>query len=236
MDNKETLFLIQNITHQAINPMSGVIGALDNLIDGVVPEHKREQRLRRARSQLEYTVSLIRNLSYFAEYASGNTASISHSSLKITVIPQAVIESAQFFQDQGQHEYIRIELENRTIQNCVHGDPNLLKQVFMNLIDNGVKYGKPGSTLIIKNNIQKRTNDLIITFEGHSESFSNDEDLFEIGYRAKSAQQRTSSGSGLGLHICKLIIENAFNGKISAHHSLAGVTKFEIRIPNGFIK
>ncbi|MCS6029532.1 hypothetical protein LNO20_17155 [Klebsiella quasipneumoniae subsp. quasipneumoniae] len=156
MDNKETLFLIQNITHQAINPMSGVIGALDNLIDGVVPEHKREQRLRRARSQLEYTVSLIRNLSYFAEYASGNTASISHSSIKTTVIPQAIIESAQFFQDQGQHDHIKIELENRTIQNCVSGDPNLLKQVFMNLIDNGVKYGKPGSILVIKTTYKRK--------------------------------------------------------------------------------
>lgn len=236
MDNKETLFLIQNITHQAINPMSGVIGTLDNLIDEIVPENKREQRLRRARSQLEYTVSLIRNLSYFAEYASGNTKSIAHSSIKITVIPQAIIESAQFFQEQGQHQDIRIELENRNIQNCVNGDPSLLKQVFMNLIDNGVKYGKTGTTLVIKNSIQKKTKDLIITFEGSSEPFSNNENLFEIGYRAKSAQQKTSSGSGLGLHICKLIIENAFNGSISAHHSQAGITKFEIRIPNGFTK
>lgn len=236
MDNKETLFLIQNITHQAINPMSGVIGSLDNLIDGIVPEHKREQRLRRSRSQLEYTVSLIRNLSYFAEYASGNTVSLSNSPIKTTVIPQAIIESAQFFQDQGQNEKIKIELENRTIQNCVNGDPNLLKQVFMNLIDNGVKYGNTGTTLVINNSIQKKTNTLIITFEGYSEPFSNDEDLFAIGYRSKSAQRRTSSGSGLGLHICKLIIENAFRGSISAHHSLAGMTKFEIRIPNGFLK
>ena len=49
MDNKDTLFLIQNITHQAINPLSGVIGTLDNLIDGVVPEHKKAQRLSRAK-------------------------------------------------------------------------------------------------------------------------------------------------------------------------------------------
>lgn len=236
MDNKETLFLIQNITHQAINPMSGVIGTLDNLIDGSVPEHKRAQRLSRARSQLEYTVSLIRNLSYFAEYASGNTASISSSSLKTTVIPQAIIESAQFFQEQGESNHIKIELEDRHVQNCVKGDSNLLKQVFMNLIDNGVKYGKSGTRLVIKNKVQKRTNDLIITFEGVSEPFSSNDEIFKIGCRARSAQQRTSSGSGLGLHICKLIVENAFCGAIKAHHSSAGITTFELRIPGGFTK
>jgi signal transduction histidine kinase len=236
VDNKDTLFLIQNITHQAINPLSGVIGTLDNLIDGVVPEHKKAQRLSRARSQLEYTVSLIRNLSYFAEYASGNTASISSSSIKTTVIPQAIIESAQFFQEQGANNDIKVELEGRQIQNCVKGDPNLLKQVFMNLIDNGIKYGRNGTRLVIKNKIQKRTNDLIITFEGISEPFSSNEPIFEIGYRAKSAQNRTSSGSGLGLHICKLIIENVYTGTITAHHSSSGTTCFEIRIPNGFKK
>lgn len=236
MDNKETLFLIQNLTHQAINPMGGVIGTLDNLIDGTVPELKRNQRLSRARSQLEYTVSLIRNLSYFAEYASGNTTTISSSSIKTTVIPQAIIESAQFFQEQGENSQIKVELEDRHIQNCVKGDPDLLKQVFMNLIDNGVKYGKKGTKLIIKNKIQKKTSDLIITFEGESEPFSSNDAIFEIGYRAKSAQQRTSSGSGLGLHICKLIIENGFHGTITGRHSSAGMTTFEIRIPNGFTK
>ena len=210
MDNKETLFLIQNITHQAINPMSGVIGTLDNLIDDIVPPNKREQRLRRARSQLEYTVSLIRNLSYFAEYASGNSGVISNSLFKTTVIPQAIIEAAQFFQEQGNNQNIRVELEDKHIQNCVKGDSNLLKQVFMNLIDNGVKYGKKGSILVIRNWIQKRTNDLFITFEGESEPFSTNDPIFEIGYRAGSAIQRTSAGSGLGLHICRLIIENAF--------------------------
>jgi len=236
MDNSETLFLIQNLTHQAINPMNGVIGTLDNLVDGTVPEHKREQRLKKARSQLEYTVSLIRNLSYFAEYASGNKEFISSSKISTTVIPQAIIESAQFFQDQGVNAPVKIELLNRHVQNCIKGDPNLFKQVVINLIDNGVKYGKLGSVLEIKNWIQKRSNDLIITFSGQSEPFSDSDNIFDIGSRAKSARDRTSSGSGLGLHICKLIVENAFNGSIKASHTSSGETIFEIRIPNGFKK
>jgi len=63
-----TMHLIANITHQAINPIGGVIGTLDNIIDGTISENRRDQRLRSARAQLEYTVSLIRNLAFFAEY------------------------------------------------------------------------------------------------------------------------------------------------------------------------
>ncbi|GAA3919671.1 HAMP domain-containing sensor histidine kinase [Litoribacillus peritrichatus] len=236
MDNKETLFLIQNLTHQAINPMNGVIGTLDNLVEGTVPEYKKEQKLKQARSQLEYTVSLIRNLSYFAVYASGNKELTSTKSISTTVIPQAIIESAQFFQEQGPKSPVKVELVDRHIQNCIKGDPNLFKQVVINLIDNGVKYGRSGSVLTIKNWIQKKTNDLIVTFTGESESFSSDDKIFDIGVRSKCAIDRTSSGSGLGLHICKLIIENVFDGVIDASHSSSGVTTFEIRIPNGFVK
>lgn len=35
-DPTQTIALIQNITHQAINPLNGVIGTLDNLIDGTI--------------------------------------------------------------------------------------------------------------------------------------------------------------------------------------------------------
>ena len=42
--------LLAYFVHQIINPLNGVIGTLDNLIDGSVPAEKREQRLRAARA------------------------------------------------------------------------------------------------------------------------------------------------------------------------------------------
>ncbi|ELY4032348.1 hypothetical protein SMY43_000430, partial [Cronobacter sakazakii] len=60
--------------------------------------------------------------------------------------------------------------------------------------------------------------------------------IFALGVRGKYAENTTSAGSGLGLHICKLIIEKVYQGKIAAsfvHDSKKAV--FEIRIPNGFL-
>lgn len=234
-DSKNTMHLIANITHQAINPLSGVIGTLDNIIDGTITRNRAEQRLRSARAQLEYTVSLIRNLAYFAQYG-GDEVVAKNITKKKTVIPQNMIEAAMFFQEQGETAGIKIELLDKQEQNAVNCDPDILRQVFMNIIDNYIKYGTKDSTIEIKQWIQGKTKDLIVTFEGESTPFDKDEDIFKLGIRGKVAQDKTSSGSGLGLHICRLIITRLLNGTISAEYFRNRQTaKFEIRIPNAFI-
>jgi signal transduction histidine kinase len=236
IDSAQTVALIQNLTHQAINPLNGVIGTLDNLIDGTIKGERREQRMKSARAQLEYTVSLIRNLAYFAQYGAGTFAEPKVKSHKVCVIPQLLIEAAQFFQEQAENDHIRFEVQERSLQTSVHGDPELLRQVFMNLFDNYTKYGEANAIIEIKHWIQKKTGQLIVEFSGRSTPFSNEDKVFELGTRGKFAEEKTSAGSGLGLHICRLIIERLFKGEISANfiHEKK-IARFEVRIPNAFI-
>ena len=44
------LHLLSNFVHQIINPLNGVIGTLDNIIDGTVPSERRDQRLKAVRA------------------------------------------------------------------------------------------------------------------------------------------------------------------------------------------
>ena len=67
---KETLPdlpLLANFVHQIINPLNGVIGTIDNLIDNTIPAERREQRLRATRAQLEFAVMMVRHLAYFTD-------------------------------------------------------------------------------------------------------------------------------------------------------------------------
>jgi signal transduction histidine kinase len=236
IDSAQTVALIQNLTHQAINPLNGVIGTLDNLIDGTIKGERREQRMKSARAQLEYTVSLIRNLAYFAQYGAVTFTEPKVKSNKVCVIPQLLIEAAQFFQEQAENDHIHFEVKDRSLQTSVHGDPELLRQVFMNLFDNYTKYGEVNAIIEIKHWIQKKTGQLIVEFSGRSTPFSNDEGIFELGARGKFAEEKTAAGSGLGLYICRLIVERLFKGEISANfvHETK-LARFEIRIPNAFI-
>jgi K+-sensing histidine kinase KdpD len=228
------MHLIANITHQAINPIGGVIGTLDNIIDGTIDDNRRDQRLRSARAQLEYTVSLIRNLAFFAQYG-GDSLPAGMGSIKTTVLPQNLIEAAMFFQEQAQNRGVRFEVIDRHNQTAVKGDPDLMRQVFMNIFDNYVKYARENSSVQIRHWVQRKSGDALVTFEGSGAPFDESEDIFGLGVRGRSAEGITSSGSGLGLHICKLIVERAFHGSISASYAHGRqAARFEIRIPGGF--
>lgn len=159
-----------------------------------------------------------------------------HKLNKICIIPQIIIEAISFYQEQARQKNIAIELRERWRQYAIKGNPDLLRQVLMNIYDNGVKYGLPNSKIETKMWIQKKTGDLIITISGPSIEFDSDEDIFALGTRGKAAQSELSSGTGIGLHVSKLIVENVLGGKIAGQHvNRTALTTFEIRLPGGFL-
>jgi signal transduction histidine kinase len=229
------LHVLSNFIHQIINPLNGVIGTVDNLIDGTIQEDRRDQRLRAVRAQLEWAVVLVRNLAFFTKTALSPGGSPDPDLSRTCVIPQVIIEAIQFFQEAGVSRGIRIELTDRQTQYAVKGSPDLLRQVFMNLMDNAVKYSDKGSTIEIKLRVQKKTDDLLVEVKNVGIGFSAEESsrLFEEGFRGEQAKNTVASGTGLGLYICKVIIERIHGGRISAEYSPEKrLVEFRIRFPN----
>ena len=60
------LALLSNFVHQVVNPLNGVAGTLDNLQNNEIEEHRRPQRLRAARAQVEQCITLMRNLAFLS--------------------------------------------------------------------------------------------------------------------------------------------------------------------------
>ena len=228
------LRLLANFVHQVINPLNGVIGTLDNIIDGTVPAERRDQRLRAVRAQLEWSVILVRNLAYFTDISleAGSTGKV--ETRKTCVIPQITIEAAQFFQEAGLSREIGIHLVDRSTQYAVHGSPDLLRQVFMNLFDNAVKYSDEGTQVRITPRKQKKTGGLIVDVQNRGLGFgySDNDKLFEVGFRGDEARDRIASGTGLGLFICRRIMEDIHSGSITAEHSRkTRTTTMRLRFP-----
>lgn len=226
--------LLANFIHQAINPLNAICGTIDNIVDGTVPADKRMQKMRAARAQLEQCVSLIRNLAYFAGTATSLTETRSKASVEPCVIPELIIEAIQFFQEVGSVKDVAIELDDPVTQYMVRGVRPLLRQVFMNLIDNAVKYSQPHSKVVIHPWIQKSTQNLLVSISsaGTPVNKGEEEKIFEVGFRGQNARAKTLSGSGLGLPICRMIMRSHFEGDIALEPTpQQGETIFLLRFP-----
>jgi signal transduction histidine kinase len=227
------LVLLANFVHQVVNPLNGVAGTLDNLVEGVITDEKRrDQRLRAARAHLEQCISLIRNLAYLAP----GFHELQKEDTKIIVLPQVIIEAAMFYAEDAENSGIRFELKDRATQNRVAGHPDLIRQVLMNMFDNCKKYSRYDSEVVIRQRIQKGTNNAIITIENQPRVAIDPTDiarLFDLGFRGSNARRIISSGTGLGLYISKKIIEDVHKGSIHIQAERGDRLLFTIRLPRG---
>ncbi|WP_275272427.1 sensor histidine kinase [Limnobacter sp. P1] len=230
------LLFLANFVHQVVNPISGVIGTLDNVVDGTYDAVKSKQVINASRAQLEQCVSLIRNLAYLSDFffeTSERDELRKARETAVSILPQIIIESIQFFQSTGEKKGIKLELKNPSDQYRIANRPELLKQIFINLFDNWLKYGERDQTVTIKSRVNDKK-ELIIELSGKSIGFSHgdSENIFQMGFRSKEAHSKVAQGSGIGLFICRKITEEILQGTISATHSpKTAITTFRISIP-----
>ena len=224
------LTLLANFVHQVVNPLNGVAGTLDNLVEGVIEgEDRKLQRLNAARAQLERCITLMRNLAFLAQ----GTGGIAENDRRKITLPQVIIESAMFFQEEGKSKNIEIKLTDKKTQNTINGHPELIRQVLMNIFDNFIKYGKRGSSVEVTQRIKDSIGMAVIEIKGISEIPIDQTDLQQIGtlgFRGKNAKQIIASGSGLGMYICNKILESQ-GGKMHIEAGGSGIIHFIIKLP-----
>ena len=225
------LTLLANFVHQVVNPLNGVVGTLDNLIDGTIGEDRRSQRTKAAKAQLEGCINLLRNLAFLVR----NPQSADAMEKRIVVLPQVIIEAAMYFQEEAGNRGISIELEDRRTQNSCQGHPELIRQVLMNIFDNCAKYSQNDTPVVVKQWIQRRTSMAMVSVSSTPSKPISNEDLrrvFELGFRGQNAKQTIASGTGLGMYICRQIVTEMHGGRIDVTRDRSKLT-FEIRIPGG---
>lgn len=111
------------------------------------------------------------------------------------------------------------------------GDPERLKQLFSNLLENSLRYTDVGGKVEI--GMEHGSSSIRIYWQDSAPGMSDEQlvRIFERFYRAEGSRNRTSGGSGLGLAICQNIVE-AHGGKISAQHSPFGGVRITVDLPD----
>lgn len=117
----------------------------------------------------------------------------------------------------------------------IEGDELRLRQLFLNLVDNAIKYTPPTGTVdILLTEIGEYAH-VSIKDTGVGISKEDQEKIFERFYRVDKSRSREVGGTGLGLSICKRIVE-AHNGHLTVESETGKGSTFSVDLPVQNIK
>jgi len=222
---KERRQWVADISHELRTPVSVLQGEIEALLDGIhniTPAtirslHTETMRLKRLVEDL-YQISL------------SDLGTLSYRKDNLDLV-EALRDSIESYHAEFDRKGIAIKKKfSSDIKAIGFADRERLRQLFMNLLENSLKYTDAGGTLKI---VAEVDNDFItIEFQDSKPGVAAQdmERLFERFYRVEGSRNRSSGGAGLGLTISKKIVD-VHEGNISAHSSPLGGLLIRIRLP-----
>ncbi len=112
----------------------------------------------------------------------------------------------------------------------INGDYDRLKQIFINIIDNAIKYSNPGNIIQVYTGQKENYVEVSIRDFGSGMSKEELDKIFEPFYRVDKVRSRTLGGSGLGLAIVKELVEK-HGGTIEVESEIDEGTLVTIKLP-----
>jgi signal transduction histidine kinase len=109
-------------------------------------------------------------------------------------------------------------------------DDNKLRQVLVNLLDNAIKYSPDGGKVEIRIEQDDLRCGIVVSDEGLGIPISEREKIFEKFYRLDPQQTKGVGGSGLGLYICRELVER-MDGQLSVESEPGVGSRFTVSLP-----
>ena len=147
--------------------------------------------------------------------------------------PQELIDRAvEPFKERFDRRRIRLMEEKREVGSVrISADKDRLGQVFDNILENACRYVQPPGALSIRVEVEDGAVTFTFADTGPGVPAESLPRLFDRLYRVDSSRDRSGGGSGLGLSICKNIVE-CHGGSIWAENNANGGLTIVVRLPS----
>ena len=219
---------ISMAAHEIRAPLTAIKGYLSMMMDGdagEIPE-KASGFLTDASAITDRVIRLVNNMLNVSRIEEGRLI-YQLKYVKLSSVAKQVF-------DQSKHEAERKGLSftlevPSDINDQVHADPDRIFEVVANIVSNALKYTNKGSVLIKLSEPKEGTVRLEVKDTGPGISEEARKKLFRKFYRVKSTVGKTI-GTGLGLYICKLLVEK-FEGTIGVESGVDKGSNFWFELP-----
>ena len=217
---------VANVSHELRTPLSLIKGYVETLLDGAMTDPELSAKfLQTIERHSNRLTNLIEDLLTISRLESGQIT------LQLKTIPLRPFAAALMTEMQSRAKERGTTLVNE-IPEQLHGraDPDRLEQVFVNLVENAIKYGRANGRVTVKGRTVNGQVELCVADDGPGIPLEARERVFERFYRVDRARSRESGGTGLGLAIVKHIIQS-HGGKVWLETELGHGAQFYFTLP-----
>ncbi|MFS0858911.1 ATP-binding protein [Paenibacillus taichungensis] len=230
MNSRGQLEFIGKLNHELRTPLNGIMGMIELVGMGDNSEEQKEY-LELARQSGEALLNIVNNSLDMAKLGRGKmrVEQIEFQPLKLI---QQIIKTHE---PAAQNKQIRLLCHaDLTTPDVLTGDPLRLRQVLDNLLSNAIKFTEQGEVQLQMDVEERRGDTVILVFTvqdtGIGIADNKINQLFEAFTQTDISHARKFGGSGLGLTICKELLE-LMDGQISVESIEGKGTKFEVTLP-----
>lgn len=200
--HEERKNILSNISHELLTPITNIRGFSETLYDGKIRDKKEiDECIEIIKKESAYLESLIEELRLAARLDS----LAMRYDFKPLDIKEVILDAQKALSLKAQEKEVRIK--NSFMENCplVTADYKALRQVFINLLDNAVKYSYPGQEVLCSLRRLDKFLQVTIQDRGPGIAGRDREKIFQRFYRIED-ESRPVKGLGLGLSIVKEIV------------------------------
>ncbi|MBF9253327.1 ATP-binding protein [Pontibacter sp. 172403-2] len=207
---------LADVSHELKTPIFAAQGFIHTLLDGAVDDPSvRDKFLQKAGKSLDALDILVQDLISISQFEKG-VVKMQKRNFDAAELVREVFEQLELV---AAARNITLHLAAPGQKIMLFADPNRMRQVFINLVDNAIKYGRPAGNIWVTFTEGRRKYTVTVKDDGRGIAEEHINRIFERFYRADKSRSRDTTSTGLGLAICKHIVE--------AHRSFIAVKSEE---------